>query len=163
MKSSLKPSPWGKMAAERPDEAFQWAVTVRLPLGGSSREASERAFDPSPAACSLTSSPRARQSNKQSEASSISRLRARRKEFSGGKLLQASPLGRGGLPRSGKTKRVKTAVIAKALSLAPRELPPRGSLEGTVRWKASSVRQSRLSRLSVCHLLRWEKAHDVCE
>ena len=59
------------------------------------------------------------------------RLRARRKEFSGGKLLQASPLGRGGLPRSGKTERVKTAVIAIALSLASRELPPRGSLEAS--------------------------------
>ena len=60
------------------------------------------------------------------------------------------------------TERAVAAIAIFALSLASRELPPRGSLEVTAHWKASSVRQSRLSRLSVCHLLQREKASNNC-
>jgi len=77
----------------------------------------------------------------------------------------ASPLGRGGR----RTCEPDGEGFCSNRNFLPshprfaRELPPRGSLFVTFRWKASSVRQSRLDRLSVCHLLRWEKAHNVCE
>ena len=75
----------------------------------------------------------------------------------------ASPLGRGGR----RTCEPDGEGFCSNRNFLPshprfaRELPPRGSLFVTFRWKASSVRQSRLARLSVCHLLQQEKAYDV--
>ena len=127
---AFKPSPWGKVPSNARRMRLPLACYFRLahgkigkPITRSGCKQPERAFAITPI---FTLSPSLR-SRAPPEGEPWSLPLGGRWPRSGRMRLPlacyfASPLGRGGLPRSGKTERVKTAVIAIALSLASREL-----------------------------------------
>ena len=149
MGTNLKPPPWGRGTAAGGGRSFRWEVPSRLPLGGElpskarvrgllrayALHALSGCLQPD-LVIGLSIFPRARQGDKQTEASS-GRYAA---TFSNGRRLQAtarrkllpplicffaSPLGRGGLSRSGKTERAIAIVAFYPLTRSARA-PPEG-------------------------------------